>query len=194
MSVAAASARTRSRGCRRRARRAEQLMRRQDLILDRETGLLVAEQLRDQRQIEPLARLDGAVDQSGDQRLPQRAKIDPRHLHPGEPRHADAVCAADRASRRRTVCISRRIGRQRGRGELRRDIAVEHRRADMIEPALEIGPDLAADIGPAFAERKILAEIGSGLRDRSCIRTAQSGWGFRPAHRANARERTAAIG
>ena len=41
---------------------------------------------------------------------------------------------------------------------------MEHRRADMIEAALEIGPDLAADIGPAFAEGKILAEIGSGLR------------------------------
>jgi hypothetical protein len=33
----------------------------------------------------------------------------------------------------------------------------------MIEPALKIGPDFAADIGPAPAERKILAEVSSGL-------------------------------
>src|SRR5579864_4515666 len=60
-----------------------------------------------------------------------------------------------------SVCISRRIGRQRWNGELRRDIAAEYRRADMIEAALDIGPDLAADIGPASTKRKILAEIGS---------------------------------
>src|ERR1700691_1940420 len=60
--------------------------------------------------------------------------------------------------------ISRRIGGKRRCGKLRRDIAVIDRRADMIEAALEIGPDFAADIGPAFAERKILAEIGSGRR------------------------------
>ena len=41
---------------------------------------------------------------------------------------------------------------------------MKHRRADMIEAALKISPDFAADIGPAFAERKILAEISSGLR------------------------------
>ena len=35
-------------------------------------------------------------------------------------------------------------------------------RADMVEPAFEVGPDFAADIGPAFAEREILAEIGAG--------------------------------
>ena len=28
---------------------------------------------------------------------------------------------------------------------------------DMIEPAVEISPDLAADVGPAFAEGKIFA-------------------------------------
>ena len=52
---------------RRRAAQTKQPMRREDVILDRETGLLVAEQLRDQRQIEPLARLDGTLDQPGDQ-------------------------------------------------------------------------------------------------------------------------------
>jgi hypothetical protein len=32
----------------------------------------------------------------------------------------------------------------------------------MIETALKIGPDFAADVGPAFAEGKILAEIDAG--------------------------------
>src|ERR1700731_2159807 len=49
------------------------------------------------------------------------------------------------------------------RGKLRRDIAVKYRRADMIEAALKISPDFAADIGPAFAEGKILAEVSPGL-------------------------------
>src|SRR3984957_7182153 len=60
--------------------------------------------------------------------------------------------------------ISRRIGGKRGCCKLRGDIAVIDRRADMIETAFEVSPDFAADIGPAFAERKILAEIGSGRR------------------------------
>src|SRR6266849_5006248 len=50
------------------------------------------------------------------------------------------------------------------RGKLRRDIAMKDGRADMIEAALQIGPDFAADIGPSPAEGKILAEISSGLR------------------------------
>ena len=41
--------------------RAKQLMKGQHLGLDRHPGLLVAEQLRDQRQIEPLARAGGSV-------------------------------------------------------------------------------------------------------------------------------------
>ena len=32
----------------------------------------------------------------------------------------------------------------------------------MIETALDISPDFAADIGPALAERKVLAEISPG--------------------------------
>ena len=36
-------------------------------VLNRQTRRFVAQQLRDQRQIEPLARFDGAVDQLGDQ-------------------------------------------------------------------------------------------------------------------------------
>src|ERR1700704_1889763 len=60
----------------------------------------------------------------------------------------------------RGVCCSCRYGR----GKLRRDIAVEDGRADMVEAALKISPDFAADIGPALAEGEILAEIGPGLR------------------------------
>src|SRR5258708_39850537 len=65
---------------------------------------------------------------------------------------------------------SRRPYRSRGvrRGgsgcKLRGEIAMKHGWTDVIEAALEISPDFAADIGPAFAERKILAEIGPGAR------------------------------
>ena len=41
---------------------------------------------------------------------------------------------------------------------------MKHRRTDVIEAAIKISPDFAADIRPALAERKILAEIGPGLR------------------------------
>ena len=68
-------------------------MGREDLVLDRETRRLVAQQLRDQRQIEPLARFDGAVDQLGDQGLPQRTKIDSGDRHFGEPGKADTIGA-----------------------------------------------------------------------------------------------------
>ena len=50
-----------------RAWRTEQLMGGEYLVLDRKTRRLVAQQLRDQRQIEPLACLGGAVDHLGDQ-------------------------------------------------------------------------------------------------------------------------------
>src|SRR4029450_7525089 len=50
------------------------------------------------------------------------------------------------------------------RGKLRREIAVEDRRAAMAEAALKVGPDFAADIGPAFAEGKILAQISPAVR------------------------------
>src|SRR6266851_4799993 len=64
------------------------------------------------------------------------------------------------------VCSNKSGGIRRScRGcELRRDIAVKDGRADVIEAALQIGPDLAADIGPAFAEGKVLAEVSPGLR------------------------------
>src|SRR6201996_2727979 len=60
-------------------------------------------------------------------------------------------------------CVSRGIGGAHRRGELRRDVTLEHRRPDVIELAFEVGPDLTAEIGPALAERKVLAEIGAGL-------------------------------
>ncbi len=41
---------------------------------------------------------------------------------------------------------------------------MEDGRPDMIEAALKISPDFAADIGPAFAEGKILAQISPALR------------------------------
>src|ERR1700760_1031361 len=62
----------------------------------------------------------------------------------------------------RAASISGRIGVERRARELRGDFATKYRRPDMVEAALKIGPDLAADIGPALAEREILAEIGSG--------------------------------
>ena len=58
-----------------RARRTKQLMRCKYRLLNRKPGLLVAQQLRDQGKIKPLARFNGAVEQPGDQMLPQRAKI-----------------------------------------------------------------------------------------------------------------------
>src|SRR5947209_1767974 len=62
--------------------------------------------------------------------------------------------------------------------ELRSNIAVEDGGTDMVEAAVEIGPDLAAKIGPALAECKILAEIGAGhgidhaLEQREAVLTA----------------------
>src|SRR5713226_1686694 len=59
---------------------------------------------------------------------------------------------------------SRGVRRGCSRCKLRGEIAMKHGWTDVIEAALEISPDFAADIGPAFAERKILAEISPGLR------------------------------
>ena len=63
MSIAAASARTRSRGCRRPRMANGTIDGRPASRAGSPARLLVAEQLRDQRQIEPLACLDGAVEQ-----------------------------------------------------------------------------------------------------------------------------------
>ena len=46
-------------------------------MLDRKPGLLVAQQLCDQGEIEPLARFDAAVEESRDQPPPERAKVVP---------------------------------------------------------------------------------------------------------------------
>src|SRR6185312_8110234 len=64
----------------------------------------------------------------------------------------------------RTAASGRGLLHARLRCELRGDVAVEDGGADMIEPALGIGPDLAADLGPALAEAEVLAEIDAGLR------------------------------
>ena len=50
-------------------------MREQNLVLDRKACLLVAEQLRKQRQVEPLARIGGTVQQPCHQRPPDRADV-----------------------------------------------------------------------------------------------------------------------
>ena len=52
-------------------------MRSEDRLLDREAGFFVAKQLRDEREIEPLARFDAAVEESRDQPPPERAKVVP---------------------------------------------------------------------------------------------------------------------
>src|SRR5580658_3157270 len=51
--------------------------------------------------------------------------------------------------------------------ELRRQIAAERHRADVVELAVEIGPDFAAHVGPALAESEILAEIGAVFVDQT---------------------------
>ena len=81
-----------------------------------------------------------------------------RELVPGAVGCGQAGAMRDRRHRH----ASRGVGGGRRRsGELRGDVAAKYRRADMIEPAVEIGPDLAADVGPALAEREILAQIGA---------------------------------
>src|SRR5579864_2040057 len=66
----------------------------------------------------------------------------------------------------KAAAVSRGIRhqRERGRCELRRDLAAVDGRTDMVEPALQVGPYFTADIGPALAEGKILAEIGAARR------------------------------
>jgi hypothetical protein len=54
-----------------------------------------------------------------------------------------------------------------GAGELRRKIAAKRHRSDVAELAIEIGPDFAAHIDPALAERKILAEVSAVLGDHA---------------------------
>ena len=84
----------------RNAGRAEQLMGQQHLVLDGKAGRLVAEQLGDQRQVEPLARLRTAIEQLRDQLRPDRPKILAVEGHLREPRHADAIGAAGAGSLR----------------------------------------------------------------------------------------------
>src|SRR3984893_7471727 len=89
-----------------------------------------------------------------------------RRPHSGPPsngRKPSASTGCDRGAADIIGKISRCIRRTWSRPELGGDGAVKHRRPDVIETAFEIGPDFTADIGPAFAEREIFAEIGSTL-------------------------------
>src|SRR6266851_5335040 len=78
-----------------------------------------------------------------------------RSTKPGP--HANGACRA-------APYRSRGVRRGCSRCKLRREIAMKHGRTDVIEATFKVSPDFAADIGPAFAERKILAEIGPGVR------------------------------
>ena len=77
----------------RRARRPEQPMRQQHLVLDRKARLLVAEQLRNQRSVDALARIRGTVQQLCDQLRPFGTKIVAVEGQFGKFRHADTVSA-----------------------------------------------------------------------------------------------------
>src|SRR5580692_10851861 len=98
---------------------------------------------------------------------------EPSRWSSGPNRSAMAAAERDRcrtigasASSSRAMALNIGISSRRfyRREKLRRDIAMEHRGADMVEAALKISPDLAADIGPTLAEGEIFAEIRSGGR------------------------------
>src|SRR6202165_3427096 len=150
-----------------------------------------AQKLRDQRQIEPLAGVGRSAGDLCEQLVPQGTKIGSAERQRRQSGESDPIGAqrlgrcdppieirlhvkspqmTNDTQRCRSMALnawmdSRRIRRRPcRRGKLRGDIAVKDRWPDMIEAALEIGPDFSADIGPALAERKILAEIGPTLR------------------------------
>ena len=77
----------------RRTWRAEQLMKGQHFRLDRQPRLLVAQKLRDQRQIEPLAGVGRSVGDLRDQFVPQRTKIGAAERHRRQPGESDPVRA-----------------------------------------------------------------------------------------------------
>jgi len=79
--------------CLRRAWQPEQPMRRENLALDGETGVLVAEELADQRQVEPLARARRTVQELCAQLRPHRAEIASIEGELRKLRHADAIGA-----------------------------------------------------------------------------------------------------
>src|SRR5262249_7159619 len=66
---------------------------------------------------------------------------------------AASVCRLGTAGGMRNP--SGRVGGRQRRRELRADIAAEDCGPDVIKPAFEVRPDLAANVGPAFAEREI---------------------------------------
>jgi hypothetical protein len=66
-------------------------MKGQYLRLDRNPGLLVAQQLRYQREIHPIACAGRSAGDFRDQLIPQRPKIDPVERHPCEPGKSNAI-------------------------------------------------------------------------------------------------------
>src|ERR1700722_570450 len=54
-----------------------------------------------------------------------------------------------------------------GAGKLRRQIAAKRHRPNVVKLAVEVGPDLAAHVGPALAESKIFAQISAVLGDHA---------------------------
>jgi hypothetical protein len=88
---------------RRSARRAVQLMESEHFGLHGHSHRLVAEELRDQRQVEPLARPRVACGHFREQFIAQRPKVGPLEGHCYQPRDADSIRAgiARKASRRK---------------------------------------------------------------------------------------------
>ena len=77
----------------RRTGRTIQLMKGEHFGLDRHAGLLVAQKLRDQRQIEALACLRGAVGKLANQLVAQGAQVGPFERHRRQPGKADSIRA-----------------------------------------------------------------------------------------------------
>ena len=50
---------------------------------------------------------------------------------------------------------------------MRRQVAAKRHRPDMVELAVEVGPDFAAHVGPALAKSEILAQVSAVLGDHA---------------------------
>ncbi len=91
ISITAASASTRSFGFAAEQGERKQLMEGEHLGLDRKPALLFAEQLRDQRQIEPLACAGGAIGDLRDDLIAQWPKVNSLKRHRRQPGKADPI-------------------------------------------------------------------------------------------------------